>query len=118
MPSGSDSQPDYDSEKENVHVPQVNQRTGKTKSTLPQFGGKQPKNHPPPPCLNPKCKVEREARKKEIEDLKQKLENLQEELSKKTTTKIAMLFRMKNTFSKVCMSTCKIVLILSSSHIK
>ena len=80
--SDSDSQPDSDSEKENVHVPQANQRTGKTKSTHPQFGRKQPKNHPPPPCLNPKCKVEREARKKEIEDLKHKLENLQEELSK------------------------------------
>ena len=81
VPSDSDSQPDFDSEKENVHVPQANQRTSKTKSTHPQFGGKQPKNHPPPPCLDPKCKMEREARKKEIEDLKQKLENLQEELS-------------------------------------
>lgn len=78
----SDSQPDSDTEKENVPVPQANWQIGNTKNTRPQFGGKQPKNHSPPPCLNPKCRVEREAREKEIKDLKQKLENLQEELSK------------------------------------
>ena len=54
--------------------------TPDTSRTHPHFGGKTPKNHAPPCCINIKCKNEKEAKDREIKELKLKVDKLQEEL--------------------------------------
>ena len=55
----------------------------------PHFGGKQPKKHDPPKCINVLCKEEKEALTDKLEDVtktlkdtQEKLVRVQEELSK------------------------------------
>ena len=46
----------------------------------PHFGGKAPKQHPPPKCISILCKEEKEIKDKEISHLREEIIQLKEEL--------------------------------------
>ena len=70
---------DSDSESDFEIMPPI--ATPRSSGNHPRFGEKTPKNHTPP-RVNVQCRKEREAKNKEIDDLKLKVNELMEELSK------------------------------------